>query len=175
MFGGQTIPLIQEHFLPLGFWLERNWPTFQHRKQAPDTILLINPTPMDHQVLFPVPIGFFEDMQQQQFWDVGVRAFGQQFLHYRSVREGCRVDLSVEYDQQKQSFRAKERSKNRVTEALPFEAQSEGLRERLSILERMIQLTPDQKMARNFGQVGLFSYQFAIVFYEYSGAVLGAA
>ena len=160
MFGGMTLPMLMKPgFLPLGYWLEKNYPYFPHGSLAEGVTLLINPRPSDYQIQYPVPVGFYEDIQQQEFWDVGVRAFGQKFLHYRSVREGCRIDLLVEFNHQRQRFRWREIGQNRVSDKLPFEEVSQELRTKLAALESMIQLTPDQKAARNFGQSIFYNSQ----------------
>jgi hypothetical protein len=147
-------------YLPLGYWLEKNYPCFTDVKtKSPGTITLINPEPFDHQIQYPVPVTFYQDVQQEDFWEVGVRIFGYTLLHYRSLREGCRVNYHVNFDNERQKFAWKRVGRSRVAGHLPFETVSETFRDTVSELETMMSLTPYQRAGRNFGQAILRSSQ----------------
>lgn len=145
-------------YLSLGYWLEKNYPCFTDvNSKSPGTITLVNPEPFDHQIQYPVPVTFYQDVQQEDFWEVGVRIFGYTLLHYRSLREGCRVNYDVNFDSERQKFAWKHVGRSRVTGHLPFENVSETFRGAVSELETMMSLTPYQRAGRNFGQAILRS------------------
>jgi len=80
----------------MGFWLNTIWPTFDDRKAVQeDSPKLFNPGPSNFQRKFPVPIPLFSDVQQEEFWTVGVENFGQGLFHFRSMQEGIQIDMDV--------------------------------------------------------------------------------
>ncbi|KAL2071981.1 hypothetical protein VTL71DRAFT_11324 [Oculimacula yallundae] len=82
---------------PLGFFLARRYPDASEiDSMSSNGVVLKNPGVRLVRELFPIPIAFYEDMQQEEFWSVAVRNFGHGLLHYRSKREGTRIDLSIE-------------------------------------------------------------------------------
>jgi hypothetical protein len=159
VFGGRTFPMTAEPgYLPLAYWLETKYPCYTDIKsKSPHTITLVSPAPFDYQIRYPVPVTFYQDQQQEEFWDIVVRTFGYGFLHYRSLREGCRVDYQVDFDHQRQRFAWKQTNSDRVAGCLPFETMSETFRGHVSELERLLQMTPYQRIGRDFGQAFLRS------------------
>lgn len=81
---------------PLGFFLSRRYPNANHIDAA-DTngVVLQNPGVDMFGEAFPIPITFYEDIQQEAFWSVGVRCFGHGLLHYRSRNQATRYTMTI--------------------------------------------------------------------------------
>ncbi|KAL5323693.1 hypothetical protein ACEPPN_008234 [Leptodophora sp. 'Broadleaf-Isolate-01'] len=81
---------------PLGFFLSRRYPNANHI-DGMDTngVVLKNPGIDMYDEVFPIPITFYKDVQQEEFWSVAVRRFGHGLLHYRSRKEGSRYTLTI--------------------------------------------------------------------------------
>lgn len=148
---------IEDGYLPLGFWLEAKYPCYTDvRSKAPGTIALVNPEPFDYQIYYPIPVTFYQDIQQEEFWDVGVRAFGHKILHYRTFSEGCLVRYNVSRSGRSR-YKCLIDNAIRVKGQRPFEGVSEDFCDKISELETMISMTPRERAARNLGQVFLRS------------------
>ncbi|KAH7370195.1 hypothetical protein BKA65DRAFT_445034 [Rhexocercosporidium sp. MPI-PUGE-AT-0058] len=81
---------------PLGFFLSRRYPTANHvDRMDTNGVILKNPGIDIYDEVFPIPITFYEDIQQENFWSVAVRRFGHGLLHYRSRKEGSRYTLTI--------------------------------------------------------------------------------
>ena len=80
---------------PLGYFLQRMWPTYADiRSRSPDTPILKDPGPYTYNEHFPIPISFYQDIQQEDFWTV-VRQYGNQVFQFRALNEGARVQYTV--------------------------------------------------------------------------------
>lgn len=96
---------------------------------------------------------FYQDIQQEEFWAVGVRMFGFHLLHYRSLREGSRLNLLYQYNVHTKKFAwSYAGDPSRISGDLPFQMFSDAFRDKLQKLETVITSTPLQRAARNFGQ-----------------------
>lgn len=140
-------------YRPLGYWLETKYPSFTDvQRRSGSTQVLILPAPFDHQIFYPIPVTFYEDLQQEGFWDVGVRRFGFPLLYYRTLKKGIRMDFDPTINPQTVGFKPKLKDIRHQHGADPFTGALEKLQNRVSQLETMIVLTPHQKAVRNFGQ-----------------------
>ena len=63
--------------------------------RSPDTQILKDPGPYTYNEYFRIPISFYQDIQQEDFWTV-VRQYGNRVFHYRSLNEGSRVQYTVQ-------------------------------------------------------------------------------
>ncbi|KAB8300874.1 hypothetical protein EYC80_002802 [Monilinia laxa] len=83
--------------LPYGHWFETFWPTVEAQELcASEAITLTNPDPFLYQELFPIPVSFYDDMQQKGFWDGIVKRYGHQLFRFRFVNEGARINFALE-------------------------------------------------------------------------------
>ncbi|EPE32749.1 hypothetical protein GLAREA_07883 [Glarea lozoyensis ATCC 20868] len=76
--------------LPLGFWCQAIWPTTRWAEQSANPVLKTPELP-ETQEMYPIPVTFYEDMQSEDFWKVGVRAFGMDVLQGRSRGQGALI------------------------------------------------------------------------------------
>ena len=142
-------------FASFGFWLDKIYPTFDHIKaRSCGTKVLIQPGPSDHAIKYPIPVTFYQDVQQHEFWDVGVRMFGLHLLHYRSVREGRRINYRHNFN-----WLTWEHVYSQVGgpvklpgSDLPFPAISAAFNTKLRQFETAIRSTPFQREAIGFGR-----------------------
>ena len=120
---------------------------------SPGTIPLTNPGPIDRVFKFPIPVTFYQDIQQEEFWAVGIRMFGFPLFQYRSIREGSRINYQYHYNwlTKKYEYRAIG-SEVRFSDVQPFHAHSDSFRAKVRRLEAMMTMTPYQRAARSFGQ-----------------------
>ncbi|KAA8571431.1 hypothetical protein EYC84_001432 [Monilinia fructicola] len=89
--------LLTESGLPYGHWFETLWPTVEAQELcASEAITLTNPDPFLYQELFPIPVSFYEDIQQKAFWDGMVERFGHKLFQYRFLNEGARIDFTLQ-------------------------------------------------------------------------------
>ncbi|CAG8974681.1 hypothetical protein HYALB_00006416 [Hymenoscyphus albidus] len=77
---------------PLGFWLQTEWPTPNHGRMSNEPILTKPPMKWS-EIWRPIPVTFYEDVQQREFWDTGVAKFGTSVLQGRAKRLVSRVNL----------------------------------------------------------------------------------
>lgn len=111
-------------------------------------IVLKNPGPSNYEEIYPIQVSFYEDMHQNDFWNVGVRTFGHGFLHYRSLRGSfCRIDY---VDRQGKVYKGG--MERRLPPRYPYTNLSESFRTKVEELRSMAQLTPEQRSAVDFGQ-----------------------
>ncbi|RAL65471.1 hypothetical protein DID88_001037 [Monilinia fructigena] len=83
--------------LPCGHWFETLWPTVEAQELcASEAITLTNPGPFLCQELFPIPVSFYDEIQQKGFWDGTVKRYGHQLFRFRFVREGARINFAFE-------------------------------------------------------------------------------
>jgi hypothetical protein len=127
---------------------------------SPNTLTLTNPGPIDHTYKFPIPVTFYQDLQQEEFWTVGVRLFGFPLLQYRAPREGLRINYHYFFDWSTRKyvyFMANDEV--RLSGFHPLQASSNSIRTKVHRLEMMIHMTPYQRAAMAFGQDILKSAQ----------------
>jgi hypothetical protein len=142
-------------FATFAIWLDKIYPTFQHIKaRSQGTKVLIQPSPSDHAIRYPIPVTFYQDVQQHEFWDVGVRTFGFHLLHYRSVREGRRINYRHNFN-----WITWEHVHSLVGGPVrlsggdqPFPAISAGFEIKLRHFETALRSTPFQREAIGFGR-----------------------
>lgn len=152
--------IYQSGYLPLGFWLHTKYPSYANvRKVCPDAEILTRPAPFDHQISYPIPVTFFEDVQQEEFWDIGVTKFGYPLPSYRSPEEGAQVDYKAASSPKPGKFKHEVTSTTRVRGQNPFPRQLVKLRNEVSRLATMICLTPHQISVRSFGQAILTNHK----------------
>jgi hypothetical protein len=82
--------------LLLGYFVRRHWPSYLDvSSRDRGTPILTNPGPLEYNDYFPVPVSFYQDVQQEGFWAVLVRQFGNSVFQYRAVKEGSRLNYRV--------------------------------------------------------------------------------
>ena len=59
--------------------------------KGPSTAILRNPLPRAYDDYYPLPIVFYSDIQNNAFWDTGVKAYSHSILYYRALTVGSRV------------------------------------------------------------------------------------
>jgi hypothetical protein len=121
------------------------------------TPTLTAPGPLTYNEYFPIPISFFQDIQQEDYWSIGVRQFGNSIFHYRTLSEGARKEYNVTNEaegkfKKSKAARFKQRTdlKHDKNLNLKFGFDLEGLK-------AAINLTPDERITMEFGQKLLLS------------------
>ncbi|EKD17696.1 uncharacterized protein L3040_003578 [Drepanopeziza brunnea f. sp. 'multigermtubi'] len=164
---GSTMAMISvddTQIMPLGWFFSRCWPT------APDVAMadagaveLINPGVQLFDEFFPIPISFYQDVQQEEFWSVGVQKFGHGLLHYRTRKEGSRVLYTID----------PKTGKLKVGHAIRFSAFDQTFMEatnrfisKVEMLTTALSLTPEDREAMRFGRALLFSSQAEQMFWD---------
>lgn len=110
-----------------------------------------------------MPISFYQDVQQEGFWSVIVRQFGNSIFRYRAVKEGFRISYKV-IDPAKGKAKGSYSVRFTEEDALkvligPFKSQVEGLR-------AAINLSPEERKAMEFGQKLLISSEMQDAFWS---------
>jgi hypothetical protein len=121
------------------------------------TPTLTAPGPLTYSEYFPIPMSFFQDIQQENFWSIGVRQFGNSIFHYRTLTEGARKDYNVTDEaegkfKKSKAARFKERTNLKNDNRLNWKFRFD-----LKGLKAAINLTPDERIAMKFGQRLLLS------------------
>lgn len=132
-----------------------------------DTPKLINPGPLTYQRHFPIPVSMYSDIQQEGFWESGVRNFGHGLFYYRHVQEGVETIFAVTpnvYDKnddytwvqgKRSRIGPNPKSMARVT------AMNEGVEniKRLSEINNLASLTPEERGLLGFAKELLLGSQ----------------
>lgn len=63
----------------LGYWLKTKWPAYGGGERY-DNVLLLNPLLENSQLWVPIQVSFYENLNQEAFWAVGVRKYGTELL-----------------------------------------------------------------------------------------------
>ncbi|KAF4635704.1 hypothetical protein G7Y89_g2397 [Cudoniella acicularis] len=63
-----------------------------HRK-SPNTHILQDSPPNTFTDTYPVLISVFQDVQQNEFWDIGIRAYGHGLIYGRALKQGNRYGM----------------------------------------------------------------------------------
>lgn len=134
---------------PLGFWLRKYWPDVTDASLAQEMQpILRDPGPSHMNEIYPIPLSFYQDIQQEDFWNVAVMNFGTKLLQYRASKVGVRY-----------TYRAKDnrsyacRTRERFTPILhPFSILNGQFRVSVDAINAAIQTTPEQRTAMEFGR-----------------------
>ncbi len=141
--------------LPLGFFLSRFWPTALDVSTSDTTgIELINPGVQMFDEMFPIPVSFYQDVQQEEFWSVAVRAYGHGILHYRSLKQGSRVKHSLNPITNK--LKEHPAVRFNLTDHT-FPALNNQFIDAFETLRTAISLTPEERQAMQLGRAFLIS------------------
>lgn len=150
--------------MPLGWFFSRNWPTVGDIPMAdPETAELINPGVRLFDEFFPIPVSFYQDVQQEDFWAVGVQKYGHGLLHYRTRKEGARVINIIDPQTGKLG------SRNPVRFAAfdqTFLEVTHKFISKVNVLSVAFSLTPQDKRAMQFGRALLHSSQAEQVYWD---------
>ncbi|RDL37666.1 uncharacterized protein BP5553_05099 [Venustampulla echinocandica] len=94
MFGGTANTMPDKpgttHF---GHWIE-HWPNIESIALSSGVVML-SPALQATRVVYPVRVSFYEEIHQEEFWDIGVRQFGFHLFNNRNLRVGIRQELDV--------------------------------------------------------------------------------
>lgn len=126
-------------------------------------VVLKNPGIDMYDEVFPIPITFYKDVQQEEFWSVAVRRFGHGLLHYRSRKEGSRYTLTIN----PKTGRVKHGRPTRF-QALDhtYPALNNQFVDAVETLRRSLSLTPEERRAMEFGRDLLISSQAEEFFFS---------
>ncbi|KAA8569820.1 hypothetical protein EYC84_002163 [Monilinia fructicola] len=76
----------------LANFTERTFPSFTSKSFADSSHpVLIDPPISNYSDFYPIGVQFYEDVQNQDFWDLMVRGFGGRIFQYRTSKHGTRV------------------------------------------------------------------------------------
>lgn len=140
-------------YVPIGYWVDTTYPAISHGSCSTCPKILINPAPPDEKVQHPVPVTFYEDIQQEEFWNVGIRMFGFPLLHYRFIREGARVKYKSFFNYVTRRFQwSTDGQPVRLSGDLPFPGPWNTFQDKLAKLGAIMDETPYQRAATAFGQ-----------------------
>lgn len=151
--------------LPLGFWIRKQWPDLNDGlcSQMP---ILDKPGPFDFNDLYPVPSLLYEDMQQKDFWEVGIKAFGGRLFHFRVGKEGSRIDLRVD-----ENGDLRQGAYQRISSAdHPFALHNNQYRNSLNAMMAAVDMMPEDKRAIKFATEILMSSQLEQAYWNDSQA-----
>ncbi|ESZ90980.1 hypothetical protein SBOR_8643 [Sclerotinia borealis F-4128] len=109
--------LTDEYRLPYGHWFERMWPTLESQYFCEQSVTLTQPDPYDYQEKFPIPVTFYEEIQQKGFWDYMVYRFGHKLFHFRAVKHEIRLNFTV---------RTKQKTPLKFSTSKPFSVAAVG-------------------------------------------------
>jgi len=134
---------------PLGFWIMTNWPDFRDtRVNDVDLPILENPGPRMWNDVYPIPISFYQDVQQEDFWSIAIRKLGHGLLQFRAVKEGAHIKYTLT-DKKTRGYR---RSRaERISVSHPFPAVHWKLRKSVKTLKEAQNLSPEDRTALQFG------------------------
>lgn len=116
------------------------------------TPILTAPGPLTYNEYFPIPISFFQDIQQEHFWSIGVRQFGNSIFHYRTLNEGARKDYNVTDEAEGKFKKSKAARFRERTDPKNDKRLNWKFRFDLKGLKAAINLTPDERIVMKFGQ-----------------------
>ena len=118
---------------------------------------LTAPGPLTYSEYFPIPISFFQDIQQEDFWSIGVRQSGNSIFHYRTLNEGARKDYNVTDEAEGKFKKSKAARFKERTDPKNDSRLNRKFRFDLKGLKAAMNLTPDERTAMVFGQRLLLS------------------
>ncbi|OWP02859.1 hypothetical protein B2J93_3439 [Marssonina coronariae] len=154
--------IVEDGSLPLGWFFSRYWPTGSDIENA-DDLELINPGVQLFDEIFPIPLSFYEDVHQEEFWSVAVRKFGHGIFHYRTRREGTRVQQTRDPLTGKITARGGTRFR---TFNQTFSTQTNEFIASVESMEKLLDLRPSDRAAMRFGRSLILSSQAEEEFWE---------
>jgi hypothetical protein len=167
---GQTEPMIQaspsaDLVPPLGYWLRRVWPDVTDAQSCPyQQPVLRDPGLSTVNEIFPIPLPFYEDMQQDNFWDLAVMNYGTSLLHYRSVKEGTRIQYK---ERTERKYKMLHRTRISFINS-PFSILNDRFRASVQAVNLALKMTPAQRHLMEFGRVFLMSSALEKLFWTNS-------
>ncbi|APA12146.1 hypothetical protein sscle_09g069160 [Sclerotinia sclerotiorum 1980 UF-70] len=94
--GGTVRAFIDKPGMPYGHWFQTVWPTVEGQHLCGSkSLTLTQPDPFTYQEEFPIPVSFYEDIQQRNFWECVVHKFGHKLFHYRTLSHGTRINFKI--------------------------------------------------------------------------------
>jgi hypothetical protein len=162
---GQTEPMVQkdppDSVPPFGFWLRRFWPDFNDC-MCSEMPTLKNPGPLHYNELYPIPVSFYQDMQQEEFWAIAVKNYGPSVLHYRAVKQGSRVFYWP--DDAGEMRRTKPQ---RISfDDHPFATLNDRFRNAMAAMSAVVDMSPEDRKAIAFGRGFLMSSNLEAQFWN---------
>jgi hypothetical protein len=134
---------------PLGFWIMANWPDFCDTRVHDVALpILQNPGPRMWNDIYPIPISFYEDIQQEDFWSIAVRKLGYGLLQFRAVTEGAHIEYTLTDEKAKGYRRSRA---ERISVSHPFPAIHWKFRKSVKTLKEAQNLSPEDRTALQFG------------------------
>ncbi|KAJ8059594.1 hypothetical protein OCU04_011249 [Sclerotinia nivalis] len=160
--GGTVRAFIDKPGMPYGHWFQTVWPTVEgQRLCGSKSLTLTKPDPFTYQEEFPIPVSFYEDIQQKNFWEFVVHRFGHKLFHYRALNHGTRIDFKIRRDNKKTPIKFAMTDTGGIGPVnYEFGGTTQVLVDRWLMVTRIngMQTAPEtSKMAMNFGQALLGS------------------
>ncbi|KAF7855419.1 hypothetical protein EAF04_010162 [Stromatinia cepivora] len=94
--GGTVRAFTDKPGMPYGHWFQTVWPTVEGQCLCGSkSLTLTQPDPFTYQEEFPIPVSFYEDIQQKNFWECVVHRYGHKLFHYRALNHGTRMDFRI--------------------------------------------------------------------------------
>jgi hypothetical protein len=145
------------------------WPSLKDPEQLESAIVLKDPGPSTQDEFYPIPISAWEDMQQEDFWEIHIRKFGHSSLHYRDGVQGAQVTYAPPLNPA-QEFSKKTRqvrvTGNSRVENQQFRSSMAALQKQA--LERSLEMTPGDRDAMKFGRTFILSSSAEVEFWDQS-------
>ena len=143
----------------LGHWIISGWPSIQDAELSNRTQpILKHPKLNEQQWSFPIPVSTYEDVQQEDFWEVGIRQYGFQLLHVarQAQRGGRLISRAGGFDDR--GYPLQVTSDN--TTVIPYVApEFYRFRETVESYKNIMNMNPDHRAAYDFGMRMLQSAQ----------------
>ncbi|KAI9642585.1 hypothetical protein NHQ30_009390 [Ciborinia camelliae] len=133
----------------LASFVETNFPSFTTKSfSAASQPVLIDPPIHKHSDFYPLGVRFYEDLQNQDFWDLIVRSFGGGIFQYRTLKEGTRVT----YDPQPNApFAIRQRDRLDPTSHDPYQHEDVFFATSMLNINGQVTHTPEEKKLVAFG------------------------
>lgn len=128
-------------------------------------IILVNPGPLNYDFRYPIPISLMEDVQQHNFWDVGVRNLGIQLIYYRVFKVGTRINYIWNEDKRRLVWEYPGYTKERSASIRTTIDQSVTT---TASHVHLATLTPEQRILAEFGHSLMLSSSRESRFWEES-------
>jgi hypothetical protein len=126
-----------------------HWPDFRDtRVNDVDLPVLANPGPRMWNDVYPIPLSFYQDVQQEDFWSIAVRKLGHGLLQFRAVKEGAHIKYTLTDEKTKGYRRSRA---ERISVSHPFPAIHWKLREKVKTLKEAQSLSPEDRTALQYG------------------------
>jgi len=113
-----------------------------------------------------MPVSIFQDIQQEDFWSVGVRSFGHSLLYLKALKQGTRVWYTVTRDVNGKILDWSFASGHRIQGQHPAVFELGRLTGKMHQLQLVVSLKKGERSALAFGQAFMNSSKLYAGFYD---------